>query len=118
MNRRDFLFLRQTPRGRTLELSCRALYMRTINADAPTSHPEGAVFDHEPWMGEPPADFSRADGDDWVRELEAQLREVDVLKLLDSEWLASTPISGEMAPLLDAFRSRGGRVELAKTQTS
>jgi hypothetical protein len=115
MNRRDFLFLRQTPRGRTLELSCRALYMRTLNAQAPTTPVEGAVLEHEPWMGEPPADFQKSDPDDWLREVEAQLRDVEILKLLDQEWLTPTGINEQLEPVLTAFRARGGRIESDKT---
>lgn len=115
MNRRDFLFLRPTPRGRTLELSCRALYMRTLDAQAPTTQADGIVFAHEPWMGEPPADFQKSDTDDWLRQVEAQLRDVEILKLLDQEWLMPTGINEQLEPVLNAFRARGGRIESDKT---
>jgi hypothetical protein len=115
MNRRDFLFLRPSPRGRTLELSCRALYMRTLDAQAPTTQAQADVFGHEPWMGEPPADFHKSDADDWLRQVEAQLRDVEILKLLDQEWLTPTGINEQLEPLLTAFRARGGRVESAKS---
>lgn len=115
MNRRDFLFLRPTPRGRTLELSCRALYMRTLDAQAPTTQPEAAVFDHEPWMGEPPADFQRPGADDWLHQLEIQLRDVEILTLLDQEWLTPTGIHEQLEPVLSAFRARGGRIESDET---
>jgi hypothetical protein len=115
VNRRDFLFLRRTPRGRTLELSCRALYMRTLNAEAPTTSAENTVYGHEPWMGEPPADFHRLVDDDWLREIETELRNVDVLKLLDEEWLKPTGISDQLEPLITAFCTRGGRVEYGKS---
>jgi hypothetical protein len=115
MNRRDFLFLRPTPRGRTLELSCRALYMRTLDAQAPTTQAEGAVLAHEPWMGEPPADFQKSDPDDWLREVEAQLRDVAILKLLDQEWLTPTGINEQLEPVLTAFLARGGHVEYASS---
>jgi len=111
MNRRDFLFLRRTPRGRTLELSCRALYMRTLDVEAPTKQSESTVFDHEPWMGEPPADFEKPSGANWLQQIEIELRDVDVLKLLDEEWLEPTGISVQLQPLIAAFRARGGRVE-------
>jgi hypothetical protein len=111
MNRRDFLFLRRTPQGRVLELSCRTLYMRTLARAAPTTQSENTVFAHEPWMGEPPTDFEKPAGDDWLGQIENQLRDVDVLRLFDDEWLTSTPISKEIEPLLAAFRARGGRVE-------
>lgn len=116
MNRRDFLFLRRTPRGKTLELSCRGLYMRAFNADTGTTSSESAVFEHEPWMGEPPTDFERAASGDWLAQIEQELRDVDVLRLLDEEWLASTGISERIEPLLQAFRARGGRVEYGKSR--
>jgi hypothetical protein len=115
MNRRDFLFLRPTPRGRTLELSCRALYLRRLDAQAPTTQAGGAVLQHEPWMGEPPADFQKPDTDDWLRQVEAQLRDVEILKLLDQEWLTPTGINEQLEPVLTAFRARGGRIEYAKS---
>jgi hypothetical protein len=115
MNRRDFLFLRPTPRGRTLELSCRALYMRTLDTRAPTTQSEGSVFGHEPWMGEPPTDFQKLEGDDWLRQIERQLEGVDVLKLLDDEWLKPTGIADQLEPLMTAFRARGGRIEYGKS---
>jgi hypothetical protein len=111
MNRRDFLFLRRTPLGRTLELSCHDLYIRTLNASAPTSPSKEAVYDHQPWMGEPPADFQKSDADDWLRQVEAQLRDVEILKLIDREWLTPTGINEQLEPVLTAFRARGGRVE-------
>ena len=112
MNRRDFLFLRRTPRGRTLELSCRALYMRTLGAAAATQ-PETSVFDHEPWMGEPPTDFEPAD--DWLQQIENQLRDVEILKLVDDEWLEPTGLSNHLDEVIRAFRARGGQVERVKT---
>jgi len=115
MNRRDFLFLRRTPRGRTLELSCRALYMRTLDAEAPTKQSESTVFDHEPWMGEPPADFEKSSGENWLQQIEIELRDVEVLKLLDEEWLEPTGISDQLKPVILAFRARGGRVESGST---
>jgi hypothetical protein len=111
MNRRDFLFLRGTPRGRVLELSCQALYMRMLDVDAPTKQSDAAVYEHEPWMGEPPTDFEKSAGDDWLRQIEDQLREVEVLRLIDHEWLHPTGINDRLEPLIVAFRARGGRVE-------
>src|SRR5258708_27858053 len=113
MNRRDFLFLRRTTRGRTLELSCRALYMRTLDAAAATQS-DKSIFDHEPWMGEPPTDFERP-ADDWLRQIENQLQEVEILKLLDDEWLEPTGLGDQLEPVIRAFRSRGGQVEHVKT---
>jgi hypothetical protein len=114
MNRRDFLFLRRTPRGRTLELSCHDLYIRTLNANAPTTPSKEDIYEHEPWMGEPPADFQKSEGDDWLQQVEAQLRDVEILKLVDQEWLTPTGIHEQLGPVLNAFRARGGRIEYDK----
>jgi hypothetical protein len=87
--------------------------MRTLEADAPTSQHEATVFDHEPWMGEPPTDFHKS-ADDWLEEIENQLQAVEVLKLLDEEWLEPTGISERLEPLIKAFCARGGRVERSR----
>jgi hypothetical protein len=89
--------------------------MRTLDAQTPTTQADGAVFEHEPWMGEPPADFQKSDADDWLRLVEAQLRDVDTLKLLDQEWLAPTGIKELIEPVLNAFRARGGRIEFGRS---
>jgi hypothetical protein len=112
MNRRDFLFLRRTPKGRVLELSCRALYMYAINANAGTKAPDQDVLAHEPWMGEPPTDFERAEDDHWLRQIERALQDVDVLALVDQEWLISTDIQAQLDTVLAEFRHRGGRIEV------
>jgi hypothetical protein len=85
--------------------------MRTLDSQAPTTQPDGTVYEHEPWMGEPPTDFDKSAADDWLRQIEAQLRDVEILKLLDQEWLMPTGINEQLEPLLTAFRERGGRVE-------
>jgi hypothetical protein len=89
--------------------------MRTLDPQAPTTSSEDAVVEHEPWMGEPPADFRKSDADDWLRQVEAQLRDVEILKLLDQEWLTPTGINEQLEPVLTAFRARGGRIEYARS---
>lgn len=115
MNRRDFLFLRTTPRGRTLELSCRSLYMQYLDSERMLSaQPETSEFDYEPWMGEPPTVFARRTAEALLRQVEDDLREVDVLRVLDGEWLAPSGLRDQIEPLLASFRARGGRVEFAR----
>lgn len=115
MNRRDFLFLRRTSRGRVLELSCHDLYMRALNSEAVPAERASSLYDHEPWMGEPPTDFEISASDDWLRQIENQLKDVDVLTLLDEEWLKATPINDRIEPVIAAFRARGGRVDYGKS---
>jgi hypothetical protein len=116
VNRRDFLCLRVTPRGRTLELSCRSLYMHYLDSESlGAADPESSVFDHEPWMGEPPAVFARRTAEALLSQVEDDLRDADVLRLLDGEWLAPTGLRDRIEPVLSAFRARGGRVEFGNS---
>jgi hypothetical protein len=65
-------------------------------------------------MGEPPTDFEKS-ADDWLGQIEKQLQAVEVLKLLDEEWLEATGINERLEPVIMAFCARGGRVERFKT---
>jgi len=116
MNRRDFLSFRLTKQGKVLEISCRALYMRCLDARAgvPIGR-ETVITDYEPWMGEPPAVLVRPSAEALLGQIEEDLQQVTRLRLLESEWLGSTGLGEQLAPLLAAFRSRGGRVEVANT---
>ena|SRR5713226_7061091 len=114
MNRRDFLCLRATPRGRTLDLSCRGLYMRYLDSEVLAASASAAsAFDHEPWMGEPPTSFTPRTAEALLSQIEADLRDVDVLRVIDDEWLAATGLRERIEPVFAAFRARGGRVEFA-----
>ncbi len=107
LSRRDFLRLRRTDRGRLLEVSCRALYMRCADASiAVDPQPE-----YEPWMGEPPAVFERRTAVDLVEALDRDLRDVQVLRLLEPEWLASLEVGPRVEAAIAAFRARGGIVD-------
>ena len=116
VNRRDFLFLRATQRGRTLELSCRSLYMRYLDSEfLAGAEPETSIFDHEPWMGEPPTVFARRTAEALLNQVENDLRDVDVLRVLDGEWLAPAGLRERIEPVLASFRARGGRVEFDRS---
>jgi hypothetical protein len=112
MNRRDFLCLKTTPQGRTLELSCRHLYMRYLDAQvARGDDGRAAVEQYDVWMGEPAAAFTRRTPDALVQSLADELRNVEVLRINDIEWLAATDLRTELEPLLATFRARGGVLE-------
>jgi hypothetical protein len=119
MNRRDFLSLRVSREVPTLELSCHHLYMRCLDAlesSGGAAASEASV--HEPWMGEPPSVFALPTADDLLRQVEEDLRQVQRLRVLDSEWLESTELGARIAPVLASFRARGGQVEFLKSLAS
>ena len=107
LSRRDFLWLRTTERGRVLEVSCRALFMRC--ADAAIAHED--VVEWEPWMGEAPPVIHRRSADDLLDAFEQDLRDVRVLRLRDAEWLNSIEGAPRIEAAISAFRARGGVVE-------
>jgi hypothetical protein len=107
VSRRDFLRLKTSERGRTLELSCRMLYMRCSDAAIEPPSPE----EYEQAIGEPPAVLTRRTPEAIFAEIEQDLGEAQVLCLIEPEWLSSIPGGARFQTLLDAFRARGGRVE-------
>jgi len=105
-----------TSTGRTLELSCRSLYMRYLDSESLAAvEPDGSEYDHEPWMGEPPTVFARRTDASLLRQVEDDLRNVDVLRVLDGEWLAPSGLGAQIEPVLASFRARGGRVEFGSS---
>jgi hypothetical protein len=107
VSRRDFfLRLRSTKHGRTLELSCRTLFMRCNDGTI-----AAAAEEYEPSMGEPPAVFARRTADDILTSLEGELQNVQVLRLLEPEWLENMIGGARLTEIVGAFESRGGRVE-------
>lgn len=113
VSRRDFLRLRRSERGKVLELSCRTLFMRCSDAGAgaPPGSGEGDLEAHEPWMGEPAPRLQRRSATAIIDAIEDELRDTQVLRLLDPEWLDSIEGSARLEAIVDAFRERGGIVE-------
>jgi hypothetical protein len=105
MNRRDFLLLRAARSQPALELSCRRLYDQLVEAEA-----SGLSLP----CGHPTDDDGARSADALFARIEVELREIRRLRLLESEWLSCSPLGERMAPLLDEFNARGGRVELVK----
>ena len=111
MNRRDFLSLK-TDRGKEiLHLSCERLYMCCLNTGL-TGAEQDEGFDPVA-DGEPPAALDERTTRQLFQNLDRVLRDVDVLRVLDSEWLSNEEFSLEFEALLTSFRARGGRVEFA-----
>jgi hypothetical protein len=117
MNRRDFLLLRRDRSARIVELSCRQLYMRYLDAQV-TGDRRGEEGDTvvDPWGSEPPAVFEERTFADVLRDLEPGLRDADVVRLRESEWLACGEVKRGLDDLLASFRARGGRVEWGKRE--
>jgi hypothetical protein len=112
--RRDFLRLRRTERGRVLELSCRALFMRCADAAiAPAVDVE-----YDPSMGEPPAVIRRRSPDELMESIEQELGEVQVLRLSGPEWLENIEGAARLRAACDAFRARGGVIESAADENN
>ena len=88
MNRRDFILLGRG-RSRTLDVSCERLYMTFVEAR----------------MNGSSADLLAR-----LTEHSARARRV---RLRETVWLARDDFRSAIKPVLDAFESRGGTVEVA-----
>ena len=111
MNRRDFLLLRSDRGKEVLELSCERLYRCCLGTGL-----RGASHDEAPEPGEdgeplPPLDEPKTRH--LFRNLDRVLQGVDVLRIMDSEWLSDGRMGVEFEALLESFRARGGRIELS-----
>ena len=121
MNRRDFLLLSTKGNKRVLELSCERLYMRYVDAQSGAGRQQsGADRGEEPvqvdadpqsWDGEPPTEIETPTVGEIFEELDRELSNADVLRVLDRDWLAGGEFRREVEARVEAFRHRGGRVE-------
>jgi len=112
ISRRDFLRLRRTERGRVLEVSCLALFMRSADATIEAEEP----VDWEPGMGEPPAVIHRRSAEDLVESLEHDLRDAQILRLLEPGWLEHMAGASRVQAAIASFRARGGVVESSESE--
>ena len=118
MNRRDFLLLRPEPRASErepleVELSCQRLYMRCLDVEATGADPGRAADSAESslWGGEPPAAFAGRTRQQLFEDLDRELREVEMVRVVDSQWLFGD-LRQDFDQVIDAFRARGGRVRI------
>ena len=86
LNRRDLLLLGINRKIRPVELSCERLYMKYCDSQLDNTTQE--LFDR----------------------LEAELRRVDNLQLVDTAWLSCQDFRQRLEQLLVSVRARGGRV--------
>jgi hypothetical protein len=136
MDRRDFLRLRVEQRRRVAELSCAKLYVRYCDY---SGGPERAALQNEkgaalqnasdpkrvalqedvlPWEGEPPSEVSLPTTEQLFMRLDEDLRAVDVVRVLDADWLGSGEFRRKFELVMSRFRARGGRVEYLKAGSS
>ncbi len=123
MNRRDFLRLRTKGKKRIAELSCERLYMRYVDAQTSVTRRDEQSSADElvpwPWFGgEPPTVIREPTSEELFRDLERELSDADVVRVLDSDWLVSEEFRHEVEALLASFRARGGRVEFSRPTAS
>lgn len=116
MNRRDFLSFRTIREPEPMvDLECHALYMRWVEATAPKAASAQDAGDFDPLAGEPASSFERPTVDALLLQLEQRLAAVNRLRVLDGEWLQTTGLGDRVAPMLDAFRARGGTIVFDST---
>ncbi len=86
MNRRELLTFAIHRKSRAVELSCERLYMKFCDSLLDDTTEE--LFER----------------------LEADLRGVDSLLLVDTSWLASRDLRQRLDPLVESLRARGVRI--------
>lgn len=120
MQRRDFLLLRTEGSTRVVELSCERLYMRYADALATNGRQSVSAdpWDGDPWEGEPPAVVGAPTPAELLRAVQRELRDADVLRVLDRSWLVGDELRARVDHLLASFRARGGHVEFSRPAAS
>ncbi|MCH2472271.1 MAG: hypothetical protein MK486_19990 [Gemmatimonadetes bacterium] len=113
MNRRDLLLLRTDPDRGVAELSCERLYMHYQHARLTMDrHAQPPAPDpRELWNDEPSAVFDERTTEQLFSDVDRELGNAEVVRVVDTGWLAVDAFRRDVEDLLAAFRRRGGRVE-------
>lgn len=61
-------------------------------------------------MGEPPLVREHPSPRELLHNLDRDLKECDLLRVLDAEWLTTTDLRSGVDALVEAIRARGGEV--------
>lgn len=96
-----------------LELSCEQLYMACVDSESSTTLGSAEGPTDPPWDGEPTTEIAKPATEDIFADLARRLADADVLRVIGTEWLSGAAFGGRVDALLDAYRERGGRVELS-----
>ena len=114
VNRRDFLLFRTAGSEKTVELSCERLYMHYRDAQMVELPPDASLDDG----GEPLARFDRRSPRQLFDDLAIDLRDVDVVRVSQTEWLAADDFRREIESLAATLRARGARVEFTNPRSN
>jgi hypothetical protein len=106
VNRREFLLFKKVRGQRVAELSCERLFMRVVDSQLMRGSNVGSG---DPWVGEPPRVVDEITTDELFADLERELRGVDVVRVVDAEWLTSAELRQRLNSVLDGFRAGGGQ---------
>jgi hypothetical protein len=106
MNRREFLFFKTGTTRRIAELSCERLYMRLVDTQRVSARTADEQAD-----GEPPAVFEARTTEQVFADLEHDLRDIDLVRVIGIEWLGASELKGRLDAVLGAFRAAGGHIE-------
>ena len=114
VSRRDFLTLRTTGTTRVLELLCEPFFMRYIDSCSSVGARGGGEASASVGFtafAEPQTDIDLPTAQALFAELEENLRDADVLRVMGREWLSDANFGRRVSACIDEFASRGGRVE-------
>ncbi len=65
------------------------------------------------WSGEPPTSVTVSDAEELFRDLDRELSDADVLRIVDREWLKSAEFRARFEAMLVSFRAHGGRAQFS-----
>ena len=112
LSRRDFVTLRVSEGKRVLELSCESFFMRYHDARSDAARRQVSNHDDLAAAGGVSAGFDTLTPEALFAELDRQLAEADEVRVLGRDWLDGGAFGRELGARLEAFRQRGGQVQL------
>ncbi len=113
MNRRNFLLFKTEESRKVAELSCEKLFMHYQNLRSGFHQAEeeaGTFDDADWWAGEPPLLIANIDTEAFFRHVQAEIADVDCLRVVDMEWLQQGDFRIRVETLLAAFKAQGSEV--------
>jgi hypothetical protein len=118
LSRRDFLTCRVSEGRRILELSCESLYMRYQDACSGAGRHQVSNHDEPVRPDGPVTGLDTPEPAVLFAALDRELAVADELRVLERVWLGRGELGREVGARIEAFRQRGGRVELGSMPTT